>query len=303
MRNGRIIFVSLAVLIGLSVMVAGTLVDQRRLSYEPRPLASFSFAQRPQTNRYLFDYARLLGHYEEGAHKYLRRIAERFHIEGLMVTLPDLQTRNTIEEMSVDIVNRWGIGKEYEGRGLLLLLVYRNTEVRLEVGYELEDVFTDAFTGYIEDLQLKPYFLRGDIGTGLIAVMEEIERRARIKHQGDYTPGMITALDQELLAGGGGAKRDLTIYRTASPMPASAPPETDPPGARTPDEAWRVMLTKWAGEGVAINTDIYTELTKMAMGDPNQPDPRTRAALDHWRNADYQVLQDGDHAVIYFGDR
>ncbi|MDH3673774.1 MAG: hypothetical protein OES46_21880, partial [Gammaproteobacteria bacterium] len=77
----------------------------------------------------------------------------------------------------------------------------------------------------------------------------------------------------------------------------------DAAGARTPDEAWRVMLAKWAGDGIGIKADIYTEMTKMAMGDPNRPDPRTKAALDHWRNVSYRVLQDGDHAVIYFGNR
>ena len=57
---------------------------------EPGRLASFTLEQRPQKNRFLFDYATVLDHYEEGAHRYLRRIAERFHIEAVIATLPDL---------------------------------------------------------------------------------------------------------------------------------------------------------------------------------------------------------------------
>jgi tetratricopeptide (TPR) repeat protein len=61
------------------------------------------------------------------------------------------------------------------------------------------------------------------------------------------------------------------------------------------------MLRKWAGEGADIDVDVYTEMTRVAMGDANRPDPRTLRWLDHWRNADYQVLRRGDHAVIWFG--
>jgi tetratricopeptide (TPR) repeat protein len=183
-----------------------------------------------------------------------------------------------------------------------LLLVAAGKQVKLEVAYELEDVFTDAFSGYVEDLQLKPYFLRDDLGTGLIAVMEELEQRAQLKRQGDYTPGLITRLDAELLAGGAGAKRQLTRYRDTEPSPGTT--SSDPAdGAKTPRDAWRIMLTKWAGKGEDIKADIYTEMTKLAMGDQNRPDKRTRAALQQWQDAEYQVLRDGDHAVISFGNR
>jgi tetratricopeptide (TPR) repeat protein len=72
-------------------------------------------------------------------------------------------------------------------------------------------------------------------------------------------------------------------------------------GARSPEEAWEIMLTKWAGEGKDIDKDVYTQMTRLAMGDPDNPDPRALHALDHWRNSDYQVLSDGQHAVIWFG--
>jgi tetratricopeptide (TPR) repeat protein len=47
--------------------------------------------------------------------------------------------------------------------------------------------------------------------------------------------------------------------------------------------------------------DVYTEMTRLAMGDADKPDPRTLKWLDHWRTADYQVLREGAHAVIWFG--
>jgi tetratricopeptide (TPR) repeat protein len=291
--------------VGLVLVVAAAAVA---LSYTLRQqqdgtpaLPPFSLEQRPHEGRLLFDYAGLLEHYREGTRKYLHSITRQFHIEAVIVSVPDLGPASNIEELAVDIANRWQIGREYEGRGLLLLLVNEGKQVKLEVAYELEDVFTDAFSGYVEDLQLQPYFLRDDLGTGLIAVMEELEQRAQLRHQGDFTPGQITRLDAELLAGGAGAKRQLGRYRDTEPAETGSYEAAD--GAKTPQDAWRIMLTKWAGKGAAIRADIYTEMTKLAMGDQNRPDDRTRAALQQWQDAEYQVLGDDDHAVISFGNR
>jgi len=268
---------------------------------EPSSLRAFSLDSRPQADRYLFDYAESLEHYEEGAHRFLRRMSERFHIEAVIVTLPTLPAGTYLEELAVDLVNRWRIGGKLERRGLLLLLVEQERQVKLEVTYELEDVFTDAFTRYVEDLQLRPYYLADDIGTGLVAVMEELEQRAQIKHQGQYTPSVITELDEGLLSGGAGARRSLESYRkdrNSAAVTADLPSK----GARSPKEAWNAMLTKWAGEGADIDVDVYTGMTRLAMGDPDEPDPRTRRSLSHWRNANYQVLQNDQHAVIWFGN-
>ena len=264
----------------------------------PDDLAPFSLDARPQPERYLFDYAGALPHYEEGAHRYLERLASRFHIEALIVSVPALPAGHTIETLAVDLVNRWRVGARHEGRGLLLLLVDASKQVKLEVGYALEDVFTDAFAGYVGDLQLGPYYRAGDVGTGLVAVMEMLEERARIKAQGRYTPELVAQADAALLAGGAGARRDLT---PGEPVPATGTRTRAGRGARSPQEAWEIMLAKWAGEGSEIDVDVYTEMTRLAMGDADRPDPRTLEWLDHWRNAEYQVLSDGDHAVIWFG--
>jgi len=286
-----------------TVVVIGAVVVWLLVAREddglPEGLEAFTLDERPQSGRYLFDYAEVLRHYEEGAHRYLERLGSRFHIEALIVSLPALPKGHTLETLAVDLVNNWRIGARQEGRGLLLLLVDESKQVKLEVGYALEDVFTDAFSGYVEDLQLGPYFRAGDVGTGLIAVMEMLEERAQIKQQGEYTPETIARADAELLAGGAGAKRDLTGYASnVSPSNVSRPGR----GARSPEEAWEIMLAKWSGKGADIDVDIYTEMTRLAMGDADKPDPRTLKWLDHWRNAEYQVLREGDHAVIWFGD-
>ncbi len=291
-----LVIVSVVVVIGAAVAWSFIQTDDYGL---PEDLVAFSLESRPQSDRYLFDYAGALEHYEEGAHRYLEHLGSRFHIEALIVSVPALPEGHSLQTLAVDLVNHWRIGEQQEGRGLLLLLVDDTKQVKLEVGYALEDVFTDAFSGYVEDLQLGPYYRAGDIGTGLIAVMEMLEERAQIKDQGDYTPDTIARADAELLAGGAGAKRNLKRYEDDA---ASATASRQGHGARSPEEAWQIMLAKWAGEGADIDVDVYTKMTHLAMGDADKPDPRTLKWLEHWRDADYQVLREGDHAVIWFGD-
>lgn len=295
--RARLALLTLSIAIVIGGIAAWSILDRNDDGLPP-DLADFTVEARPQSGRFLFDYAGALRHYEEGAHRYLERLGSRFHIEALIVSVPTLPPGQSLETLAVDLANNWRIGARQDGRGLLLLLVDDTKQVKLEVGYALEDVFTDAFSGYIEDLQLGPYYRRGDVGTGLIAVMEMLEERARIKNQGNYTSELIARADAELLAGGAGAKRELDRYRKTSERRAA---KTAGHGARSPEEAWEIMLSKWAGGGADIDVDVYTEMTHLAMGDADKPDPRTLKWLDHWRDADYQVLRDGDYAVIWFG--
>ena len=138
----------------------------------------------------------------------------------------------------MELFNNWQIGQNTGGRGLLLILSDKEKLIKIEVSYELEDVFSDIFCGYIEDKQLKSYFLSNQVDIGLVAVLEEIEQRARIKHQADYTAADIDQLDSVLLSGGAGAKRQLTEYRAETVSTVGQ----DYPAGRSPAEAWQTLI-------------------------------------------------------------
>jgi len=283
----------------LGVALLWRFLDNTETDRLPDDLQPFTLDERPQPDRYLFDYTGVLRDYQEGVHLYLENLGSQFGIEAVVVSIPSLPPGYSIQTLAVDLANNWDIGRHQDGRGLLLLLVEESRQVKLEVGYELEDVFTDALSGYVEDFQLGPYYRAGDVGTGMIAVMEMLEQRAQTKRLGEYTSVQIARVDAELLAGGAGATRNLERYANQGGEPESS--QAPGRGASSPEQAWEIMLAKWAGEGKEIPMDIYTRMTRIAMGDPNKPDPRTLGSLDHWRNAEYQLLNDGDYAVIWFG--
>jgi len=255
---------------------------------------------RPKQEVFLFDYAKLLDEFNEYTNRHLETIRDRFYIETLIVSIPSSQGLGSIEEIAAEMLTNWEIGRRHEGRGLLLLFIEDTKEVKLEVSYELEDVFTDVFCGYVEDLQLRPNFLSGELGIGFIAVMEEFENRAHIKHQGEYTPGFITQLDNQLLSGGAGAKRDISKFKKEEVKSAAS----SYPAGRTPEEAWQTMIRVWKDGVTDPNLGLYTEVMKLAYRDfQNSPAFRLKEYYNKWGHRPYEVIQNDDYAVIFFGKK
>jgi len=249
-------------------------------------------------DKYVFDYADILDDIKSSTAKSLSLISTDYAIEALVVTLPALPPSRTIESLAAEIFSNWQIGATTGGRGLLLLLSVKEKLVKIEVSYELEDVFTDIFCGHIEDKQLKNYFLSNQVDIGLVAVMEEIEQRADIKHQADYSTARIDELDAELLSGGAGAKRQLADYRDEEVLAVGE----HYPAGRTPDEAWRTLIRSWEDKVRDPNLGVYTAISRLAYRDfKNLPDSRYEEDVSTYKNKPYEVIQNDSYAVIFFG--
>jgi tetratricopeptide (TPR) repeat protein len=254
----------------------------------------------PGKNNYIFDYAHILDDIRSSTGKYLTLIKNDYAIEALIVTLPSLPPSHTIESLAAEMFSNWQIGTTTDGRGLLLLLSDKEKLIKIEVSYELEDVFTDIFCGYIEDKQLKAYFLSNQVDIGLVAVMEEIEQRAQVKHQADYSVAQIDELDAELLSGGAGAKRQLTDYQEEEISTAGQ----NYPAGHTPDEAWHTLIRSWQDKVRDPNLGVYTRITRLAYRDfKNLPDSRYEEDVNTYKGKPYEVIQNDTYAVIFFGKK
>lgn len=258
------------------------------------------FDGRPRAGGPVYDHAGILTDARDYSNDYVVRIRDRYAIEALIVTLPGLGDRHTIEMLATELFERWRIGGRFDGRGILLLFITESKQVKLEVSTALEDVFTDVFCGYIEDLQLRPHFFAGQLGTALLAVMEEIEHRAQIKRQGDYTRPSIAGLDQRLLAQGAGAKRDLKRFAPEEVTAAGG----RYPAATTPAEAWRTLLQSWRDKMRDPDLGIYTAATRLTYRDyRNLPDSRYEKDVRTYADKPFEVIERGRYAVIFFGNR
>ncbi len=285
----------LAIPILISIVLFGGAIGFRK------PSSSDYITQKPVgDNTYIYDNAGILGDIKESTGRYLETIQKDYAVEALIVTLPALPRTHTIEALAAELFSNWQIGKNTGGRGILLLLADKEKLIKIEVSYELEDVFTDIFCGHIEDKQLKAYFLSDQVDIGLVAVLEEIENRAQIKHQANYTLSGIDLLDAELLSGGAGAKRQLTEYR---PEEISREAHNYPAGS-SPDEAWHTLIRSWQNKVRDPNLGVYTEITRLAYREfQNLPDSRYEEDVHVYKNKPYEVIQNDTHAVIFFGKK
>lgn len=82
---------------------------------------------------------------------------------------------DSIEEYAVNLFKEWGIGKKEADNGVLMLVAVQDRTVRIEVGYGLEAVLTDARAQKIISEDLRPAFQKGDFYGGLSAGVHSVE--------------------------------------------------------------------------------------------------------------------------------
>ena len=86
----------------------------------------------------------------------------------VVVTLPSLQDQE-IEDFGYQLGRHWGIGQKENDGGALLIVAPNERKVRIEVGYGLEGVLTDAYSSLIIRNDILPAFRQGDYAAGIIA--------------------------------------------------------------------------------------------------------------------------------------
>jgi uncharacterized protein len=85
-----------------------------------------------------------------------------------------------IEEYTIDLAQKWGIGQKGKDNGALIVVALRDRKYRIEVGYGLEGALPDAYCANVARTYFAPYFKRGQYGEGLsLAVQEMVDTIAK----------------------------------------------------------------------------------------------------------------------------
>lgn len=84
----------------------------------------------------------------------------------VVVTVNDLQG-TTIEDFGYQLGRTWGIGQKDADNGALLLVAKDERKVRIEVGYGLEGVLTDAISANIIHAVILPKFKQAQFNDGI----------------------------------------------------------------------------------------------------------------------------------------
>lgn len=86
----------------------------------------------------------------------------------VVVTLSSLRGR-TIEDYGYQLGRHWGIGEKDRNTGALFIIAPKERKVRIEVGYGLEGVLTDAASRIILESVVLPAFRSGQLSPGIVA--------------------------------------------------------------------------------------------------------------------------------------
>ena len=177
----------------MTVPVFSTLPDQ--VDAVPNPMET--------SGLYVQDSAGVLGpEYIQLINSVCEVFYEKTSADLAVVTIASLEGI-PIEDFAFKLFERFGIGERGRDTGILILFSLNDREIRIEVGYGLEAVVTDADAGHLLDEHAIPFFKEGEYGRGL------------------YTTTLKTA---ELIAGIWTVPLDIEEPET---LPPQAPPPTN----------------------------------------------------------------------------
>jgi uncharacterized protein len=89
-----------------------------------------------------------------------------------VVTVKSLGGR-PIDDYSLDLATRWGVGPKQKDRGVMILLAVEDHKYRFEVGYGLEGILPDGKVGSF-GRQAVPYLRQGDYDAALLLMTHQV---------------------------------------------------------------------------------------------------------------------------------
>jgi len=107
------------------------------------------------------------------------KLAERERGAGTQMAIaifPSLEGES-LEDVANELFKKWRLGQKGLDNGLLLVLFVKDRKLRIEVGYGLESVVTDAIAGQIIRQAIAPSFREGRWADGLAAAVDAVYTR------------------------------------------------------------------------------------------------------------------------------
>lgn len=107
-------------------------------------------------------------------HNELEDYKSKTDVEIAVVTVNSLDGL-TIEDYAQNLFQKWGIGNKEKNSGVLFLICPSEKKMRIHTGYGVEEFLTDAACKRILSQEVKPYFKKGDLTSGIFAGVRGIK--------------------------------------------------------------------------------------------------------------------------------
>ncbi|MFV0625344.1 TPM domain-containing protein [Sphingomonas sp. ac-8] len=138
------------------------------------PAAGARAQDFPKFTGFVVDAANVLPPEQEAAlTQKLDRLQQQTNHQLVVATVPDLQGI-PIEDYGYRLGRAWAVGLKDADNGAILLVAPNDRKVRVEVGYGLEPVLTDAFSSTVVNGTILPRFKAGDLPGGIVAGVDAL---------------------------------------------------------------------------------------------------------------------------------
>ena len=167
----------------------------------------------PLTGR-VVDRAELLSTEQEAQLTTRLAALERATSRQLVVaTVPDLQGY-PVEDYGYRLGRAWGLGDRAANNGAILLVAPTDRRVRVEVGYGLEPIVTDAFADFVIRNRVLPRFRADDYAGGIIAGVDSLIEQLQAPSELAERRALEAAAQQRQrqASGGGGSSVPMIIW-------------------------------------------------------------------------------------------
>ena len=130
----------------------------------------------PNLNSFVTDNANILTAEQKNTlENKLKNIELNTTNQFVILTIKSLEGEN-LENYSINVARQNGIGQKNKDNGILILVSKEDRQIRIEVGYKLEEFVTDAKSSYIIRNIISPKFKEEKYYEGLNNAIDEINK-------------------------------------------------------------------------------------------------------------------------------
>jgi uncharacterized protein len=167
--------------------------------------SAYALSIPAKPTNYINDYASLLSpDTVQNLDQQLQQFEKQTTNQIVVAIFPSLENQS-LEDFTTRLEDQWKIGREGKDNGILLVIFLREYQVRIEVGYGLESVVTDALAGQIIEGSIVPNFKTKNYDAGVseaVGILMKVTQHANVRaatklapdHTVYYTLGAILFL-------------------------------------------------------------------------------------------------------------
>lgn len=211
----------------------------------------------------------------------------------------------TLEDFALQQARALGIGRDVDRRGVLFAYDVQRHRLRVEVGPNLEPIFTDRFVGYLVRNQVRSFFAADNPTLGLRLTLFMLHARLRRAALGEeYDPRAADFIEaRERLALGGGASARMPGAGEAGGL-LSADLDTTATGSFQPqptvEKAYEQYLEWLRSPRFLPSVPLFTSASQTYLSRL----PMTLAFKDYVLFLEYgqphAIVDHGDLGLMYF---